>query len=69
MTPSSCIERAYELARTGDYATVTEIKSQLRRERYAEVDTHLYGLGLRRELMRLCEENGGRSSRARRRKA
>lgn len=50
---ANTVERAYELARSGQYATITQIRMQLRREGYSHVDGHTVGLGLRRELTRL----------------
>lgn len=50
---ANTVERAYELARSGRYATISEIRRQLRREGYSHVEGHTLGLGLRRELTRL----------------
>jgi hypothetical protein len=46
----SLIERAFQLAETGNYKTVTEIKLALRAENYAGVDSHLSGRSLRDQL-------------------
>ncbi len=48
------IERAYQLAATGDYATVSEIKRQLRAENYTSVDGYLQGAAIHRALRTLC---------------
>jgi hypothetical protein len=37
------IERAFELARSGDYSSIEDIRKQLRRERQSNVDAHLHG--------------------------
>jgi hypothetical protein len=51
---SSIIERAYQLARSGSYATVGEVKSQLKAEGYANVDGHFAGAALYSALRKLC---------------
>jgi hypothetical protein len=51
---TSIIERAYELAASGAYATVGEVKSQLKAEGYASVDGHFAGAALYGALRKLC---------------
>lgn len=51
---TSIIERAYQLARSGAYATVGEVKSQLKSEGYANVDGHFAGAALYGDLRKLC---------------
>jgi hypothetical protein len=46
----SVVERAFQLAETGTYKTVTEIKTALRLENYAGIDAHLSGRSLRDQL-------------------
>ena len=54
----SPIERAFELARSGDYANPGEVKRQLYKE---GVDTfQLTGAGLARQLLNLCREAQGK---------
>jgi hypothetical protein len=53
--PPSTLERAFELARTGEYAGVNEIRAQLKREQHESVDAHLAGPSLSRQLKALCE--------------
>jgi hypothetical protein len=48
------IERAYELAKSGDYPTVTAIKQQVRAEGYAGVDGYLHGAAIHGALRNLC---------------
>ncbi|GAA0731547.1 hypothetical protein [Sphingomonas japonica] len=48
------VERAYELARTGDYTTIEQIRAVLIREQHVSVQQHLSGPTLRRELLKLC---------------
>lgn len=57
------IERAFELAQSGRYLKLQEIKRQLKAEGYADVDGQLYGLSLRKQLERISGEarNGGTS--------
>lgn len=51
------IERAFELARSGDCASIEEIRSQLKRESHASVDSHLGSPLLGRQLRKLCAEH------------
>ena len=44
------IERAYELGRTGQCRSISELENRLKREGYSAVQEHLVGLGLRREM-------------------
>lgn len=50
------LERAFVLARSGDYATVGELKLQLRAERFEQVDAHLSAPALARQLRSICSE-------------
>ena len=50
------VERAFELARSGDCATLSDIRARLIREHYTAVSEHLTGPSLRRDLTRLCRE-------------
>lgn len=50
------LERAFDLARSGEYATVNDIRQQLRAERCEQVDAHLAGPSLARQLRSLCAE-------------
>jgi len=50
------LERAFTLARTGEYASVDEIRQQLKRERFDQVEAHLAGHSINRELRALCIE-------------
>jgi hypothetical protein len=59
----SIIERAFELARSGDYATIDDIRKRLKSERYSQVDAHLAGTSVRRQLLDLCREARGESDR------
>ncbi|HEX8366637.1 MAG TPA: hypothetical protein VF603_15255 [Allosphingosinicella sp.] len=52
----STVERAYELARDGSCRAIDEIARQLKQERYDNVDAHLGGNAIRRDLRQLCAE-------------
>jgi Zn finger protein HypA/HybF involved in hydrogenase expression len=54
--PPSTLERAFELARSGDYASSAEIRLQLKRERHDQVEAHLQGPSISRQLRLICEE-------------
>ncbi len=56
MANPTTLERAFALARSGDCPTVPEIRSRLRREGYEEVEAHLAGPMISRQLRELCEE-------------
>ena len=48
------IERAFELARSGDYPTVSELKRRIRSEGYVAVDSHLHGASISAALRKIC---------------
>jgi hypothetical protein len=50
--PPTIQERAYQL--TAEYATMAEIRRQLMRERYENVDSHLAARSMRLTLKRMC---------------
>jgi len=54
--PPSTLERAFTLARSGEYASVNEIRQQLKLERHDQVEAHLAGHSINRELRALCEK-------------
>jgi hypothetical protein len=54
--PSTTLERAFELARSGECATVADIRVRLKRERFEAVEAHLQGQSIQRQLRRLCDE-------------
>ncbi len=55
MTQSrTLIERAFDLARSGEYADVADIARQLNAERYEGVTRRLAGPSLRKQLRALC---------------
>ena len=56
MTRAAAIERAFELARSGQCRSVSEIIRRLPREDRAEVEAHLADHAARRELILMCSE-------------
>jgi hypothetical protein len=54
MDRPATVERAYQLAESGDCATVDDIKSRLQAEGYSSVGQHLSAPTLTRALRRLC---------------
>lgn len=51
------IERAYELAASGDCRTVADIKQQLQEEGFTGLQSSLYGPSLLADLRRLCQKH------------
>lgn len=56
---ASTIERALELARSGEYASIVEIERRLQREGYENIMEHLNGAFIRGQLLEAM--NGSRS--------
>lgn len=50
------LERAFELARSGEFSTPAEIRQRLKQERFDSVEAHLQGPSITRQLRLLCEE-------------
>ncbi len=50
MQKPSTLERAFALAAAGSCRSVTEIRSQLKREQYDSVDAHLAGSAIQKQL-------------------
>jgi hypothetical protein len=48
------LERAFELARSGDYPRVKELEKALSREGYAKGDPHIHSPSVRKQLRSLC---------------
>lgn len=53
----STLERAFELARSGQCSSTTDIRLHLKRERFDSVDAHLQGPSITRQLRKLCQES------------
>jgi hypothetical protein len=56
MTSPTTLERAFDLARSGTCASVADIRLALKRERFDQVEAHLSGHSINRQLRSLCEE-------------
>ena len=56
MTTTTTIERAFALARTGECINVAEIRKRLRAEGFDQVDAHLAGPAIARQLRDLCND-------------
>ena len=50
----TALERAFELAKTGDYATVSDVTKQLKAEGFAT--TQITGPSLSKQLREMCTE-------------
>lgn len=61
MNPSqpTLIERAFQIARSGDCESLAQLRDQLRRERYPDnaILTYVAGKSLRKQLMDLMLEH------------
>jgi hypothetical protein len=57
MQDVTTLERAFMLARSGDYATVNDIRARLKAERHDQVEAHLAGPAIKRQLAALCAES------------
>jgi hypothetical protein len=55
MDRPTTLERAFALARSGDHASVADIRAQLRREGHDQVEAHLAGPAIGRQLRALCD--------------
>ncbi|MFL6749288.1 MAG: hypothetical protein ACJ8E6_11475 [Sphingomicrobium sp.] len=49
------LERAFELAQSGECGTIDDIRRKLKAESYSQVDAHLAGATVRRQLLDLCK--------------
>jgi hypothetical protein len=54
-TPTT-LERAFALARSGTCTSVNDIRLRLKGERFDNVDAHLAGHSIVRQLRALCDE-------------
>jgi hypothetical protein len=52
------VERAFELARSGDCGNLPAITAALKGERHESVDAHLAGPSIRKDLRRAWEAQG-----------
>lgn len=54
--PPPALERAFQIARSGACATVGDIRARLNGEGFANIDSQLDTLAIRKALTRLCIE-------------
>lgn len=54
MSAPSAVERAYELARSGEFAQLSEIKERLKAEGCRAVDAQLAGRAIQGHLRAIC---------------
>ena len=64
MTDQTTLERAFDLARSGEFTSVEEIRRKLKQERFDQVEAHLAGASINRQLRRICDAARADSSRA-----
>jgi hypothetical protein len=57
MNGPSTLERAFTLARSGECANLNDIRAKLKSENHDQVDAHLAGPSIKRQLTKLCEAN------------
>jgi hypothetical protein len=50
VTAANPLERAFELARSGEYRDLRDLERKLRREGFADIEQHLSGQTIRRQL-------------------
>jgi hypothetical protein len=53
------VERAYELASSGDFSDLADIRQVLSREGYSNVAAHFAGMTFRNELLAKCRQARG----------
>ena len=56
MPEKAVLVRAFELARTGEFARVKDLEKALAAEGYSRADPHLHSPSARTQLRRLCVE-------------
>ena len=56
MNSVTTLERAFALARSGEYASVQDIRLRLKGEGFSNVEGHLSGHSITRQLRALCTE-------------
>jgi len=49
------LERAFELARSGGYATISDIRKQLKVEGFSDAPSQISGPSMLKQLRRLCD--------------
>ncbi len=49
------LERAFQLARSGDYSTISDIRRQLKLEGFSDAPSQISGPSMLKQLRKLCE--------------
>jgi hypothetical protein len=62
MSPQNPVERAFELARSGRVQTLIDLARALKAEGYGNVDAHLAGSGIRKQLRDILAEGAAKLS-------
>jgi len=57
MSGPSTVERAYQLAASGQCRTIEEIAKRLKAEKMDSVEAHLGGTGIRKDLRQICAQS------------
>lgn len=50
------LERAFALARSGEYPTISDIRKQLKIEGFSDAPSQISGPSMLKQLRKLCEE-------------
>jgi hypothetical protein len=56
MSNNSTVQSAFALARSGDCSSIDDIRRRLKSDGHDQVDAHLSGPSLSRQLRQLCAE-------------
>ena len=56
MPQKPILERAFELARTGNFRRVKDLEKALSAEGYARGDPHIHSPSVRQQLRRICHD-------------
>jgi len=59
MNEKPILERAFELARSGEYARLKELERALAKEGYAKSDPYIHSPSVRKQLRVLCAASWG----------
>ncbi|WP_425993719.1 hypothetical protein [Caulobacter sp. DWR1-3-2b1] len=49
------LERAFQLARSGEYSTISDIRRQLKIEGFSDAPSQISGPSMLKQLRKLCE--------------
>jgi hypothetical protein len=53
--PPTTVERAFDLARSGECRTIEDIRRRLKTERFSDVDQNLHSPSLKKQLQELMK--------------